>query len=129
MRACRTRDYWAHIVSALVLGAGTEGANTALKYFGYVKDARRTDPAVSPPVDLSIVPPTISLRPGDKMKFNVVHRSGGEASAKWIACEPNGGTIDAAGVYTAPAAAGSYHVMAMSQDDPSVLAIASVTVQ
>jgi hypothetical protein len=29
------------IVTALVLSAGTEGVNTLIKYFGYVKDARR----------------------------------------------------------------------------------------
>jgi hypothetical protein len=29
------------VVTALVLSAGTEGMNTLLKYFGYVKDARK----------------------------------------------------------------------------------------
>lgn len=33
---------WADIVvSALVLGAGTEGLNTMTKYFGYVKESRK----------------------------------------------------------------------------------------
>jgi hypothetical protein len=31
------------IVTALILSAGTEGTNTLLKYFSYIKDGRRRD--------------------------------------------------------------------------------------
>jgi chemotaxis response regulator CheB len=40
----------------------------------------------------------------------------------------NGGSVTSGGVYTAPSAAGTYHVVATSQQDTSKTATATVTV-
>jgi len=47
----------------------------------------------------------------------------------WRVVEPGGGTIDGAGLYTAPAAAGTYHVQVKREDFPEVSATATVTVK
>jgi hypothetical protein len=50
------------------------------------------------------------------------------AGCTWNVSEANGGTIDAAGLYVAPAAQGTFHVVATSSKDPSASATATVTV-
>jgi hypothetical protein len=48
---------------------------------------------------------------------------------KWSVQEAGGGAIDAMGHYTAPASAGTYHVVAERTDAEGVRAVASVTVK
>ena len=48
---------------------------------------------------------------------------------KWSVQEAGGGSIDAMGHYTAPAAAGIYHVIVERTDTEGVRAIATVTVR
>lgn len=38
-------DFWDAIVTALIISAGTEGINTIMKYFGYVKQKEQADAA------------------------------------------------------------------------------------
>lgn len=47
----------------------------------------------------------------------------------WRVVEPGGGTLTPAGVYTAPATPGTYHVHAMRDDYPNLSAVATVTVK
>ena len=47
----------------------------------------------------------------------------------WSVDEPNGGSINASGVYTAPAVAGTFHVRATAQADATASKTASVQVQ
>lgn len=47
----------------------------------------------------------------------------------WSVVENGGGTINSDGVYTAPAAAGVYHIQATSNADPSKVAVAEVRVR
>ena len=47
----------------------------------------------------------------------------------WQVVEPAGGTISAAGLYTAPTTAGTYHVQVKREDFPEVTATATVTVK
>ncbi|MCE1203801.1 MAG: hypothetical protein LWW79_04245 [Holophagaceae bacterium] len=47
----------------------------------------------------------------------------------WRVVEPEGGSITAAGLYTAPAAPGTYHVEVRREDFPGVTATATVTVK
>jgi len=48
---------------------------------------------------------------------------------KWSVQEQGGGSVDATGRYTAPAAAGTYHVAVERTDAPGVRAVATVTVR
>jgi len=47
----------------------------------------------------------------------------------WSVVEAEGGSIDRAGVYTAPAAAGTFHVKVVREDFPEVSATATVSVK
>ena len=47
----------------------------------------------------------------------------------WSVVEAEGGTITGAGLYTAPAAAGTFHVQVKREDFPEVTATATVTVK
>ena len=47
----------------------------------------------------------------------------------WRVVEPGGGTLTPAGLYTAPATPGTYHVQVRREDHPSVSATATVTVK
>lgn len=47
----------------------------------------------------------------------------------WRVVEPEGGSITGAGLYTAPAAAGVYHVQVRREDFPEITTVATVTVK
>ncbi|HJV37834.1 MAG TPA: hypothetical protein VJ528_03265 [Geothrix sp.] len=47
----------------------------------------------------------------------------------WRVVEPEGGTITGAGLYTAPATAGTYHVEVHREDFPEITATATVSVK
>ena len=47
----------------------------------------------------------------------------------WGVLEAGGGTINPAGLYTAPATAGTYHVRVTREDFPEITATATVTVK
>ncbi len=47
----------------------------------------------------------------------------------WSVVEAEGGTITGAGLYTAPATAGTFHVQVKREDFPEVTASATVTVK
>ena len=111
------------IVTGLVLGTGTEAVNTLVKFLGYVKDAQKP----TPELEVAIVPSAVSLKQGTTFSFRASVKNGAP-DVTWTVLHGNGGSIDAAGVYTAPAAAGSFQVMVVSKADPSKHSIATVTV-
>ncbi|WP_243288267.1 hypothetical protein [Geothrix terrae] len=47
----------------------------------------------------------------------------------WRVVEPEGGSITGAGLYTAPATAGTYHVEVRREDFPEITATATVSVK
>jgi len=47
----------------------------------------------------------------------------------WRVKEPEGGTVTGAGLYTAPATPGVYHVQVNREDFPDIIATATVTVK
>lgn len=81
-------------------------------------------PSGSGTTTLAILPSTVSLAAGASQAFTA------NAPVMWAVQEgAAGGSIGSStGVYTAPATAGTYHVLAASIADPSVIAGATVTV-
>lgn len=77
-------------------------------------------------VDLQ--PRAPQVQPGGTVSFTGVVTGTADTGVVWAVEEVGGGTIDAAGRYTAPAATGLYHVRASSHADLSVQAVAAVTV-
>ena len=76
-------------------------------------------------VTVTVSPNSVELAPGDTQTFSASVEGSDDTSVTWGS---SGGTIDADGLFTAPAEAGDYTVTATSQIDPSAQASASVTV-
>ena len=81
-----------------------------------------------PGVTVTVAPATVSLASGATQAFTATVTGTANTSVNWSITEAAGGTITSAGVYTAPAAAGGYHVVATSAADATKSATASVTV-
>ncbi|MGA8890509.1 MAG: hypothetical protein WB493_03000, partial [Anaeromyxobacteraceae bacterium] len=75
-------------------------------------------PVVDPPAGQTIVvvtaPTETDLQPGDSVRFAAQVTGTANTSVKWSVDEADGGTVDSSGVYTAPAAEGTFHVRAES---------------
>lgn len=78
-------------------------------------------------VTVAIAPATPRIEAGAQQQF-VAAAAGSDSRVTWSVVESNGGSIDAAGLYTAPHAAGVYHVVATSAAVPSRSARAEITV-
>jgi hypothetical protein len=80
------------------------------------------------PVAISLEPAAITVVPGGQVPFSAVVSGAADAGADFSVVEPGGGAITAAGSYTAPQAAGVYHVRAVAQANPQAFAESAVTV-
>ena len=91
--------------------------------------------SLPPPADFATVPPdlTVPNAPTVTPAPASVPRLGAQdftasAPVTWSVVETGGGSIDAAGHYTAPAFIGTYHVQAALVDDPNVTVLVAVSV-
>jgi len=86
-------------------------------------------PGPQPAVSVTVTPSSASVPAGARRTFTAVV-TGGAAGVTWTVQEGSpGGTVTAAGVYTAPSGAGgTYHVVATSVADPAHSASATVAV-
>jgi len=82
----------------------------------------------APVVAISISPATASLLTGGTQTFTATVTGADNTAATWSVTEAGGGTITSGGVYSAPATAGTFHVVATSAADPTKSATAVVTV-
>jgi hypothetical protein len=88
--------------------------------------------SVTPPIAVSVAPATAGTLTGGTVSFTATVSgavSGESTAVTWSVREgAAGGTVDSAGRYTAPASAGTFHVVATSVADPSRSGSATVTV-
>ncbi len=92
-------------------------------------DPSKTDTAtVNVPAPVVVTPGTVSLAQLASQTFTAVVTATGDTNMTWTVQETDGGVITAGGVYTAPAAAGTYHVVATSVADPLLFGTAVVIV-
>lgn len=68
------------------------------------------------------------LGPGGKQRFSAEVKEAPDKTVVWQVAEPGGGTVSEEGEYTAPTAAGTYHVVATGRSDRSLRGEATVTV-
>ena len=112
------------IVTALVISGGTEGFNTLLKYFSYVKEARKQQLDVL----VTIIPSALTVPKGQTAQFTA-RVDNGSSTVTWSLVQGGGGTITPqGGLYTAPPTPGVFQVMCTSASDPTRPALATVTV-
>ena len=89
--------------------------------------ATATVTVTAPPVTIAINPTTATLDACRGQVFTATVGNTGNTAVTWTITEAGGGTVNN-GAYVAPTAAGLYHVVAVSQADPSKTATAIVTV-
>ena len=83
----------------------------------------------APLVRVEVSPATGAVHSCQKLAFTATVTGASDSSVTWSVQEgASGGAIDASGNYTAPSAAGTYHVVATSQADPTESAVAQVNV-
>ncbi len=97
-------------------------------------DAVPAKPAEPFKPSLSLRPVAISLAKGATQAFQAeINYPEGMSYIRqpvaWSVVEPGGGTITGAGLYTAPATSGTYHVQVKREDFPEVAATATVAVK
>lgn len=81
-------------------------------------------------ISVSLAPTSVLLFAGGRQTFVAVVTNATNQAVTWSVREgATGGTITPAGEYTAPAGAGTFHVVAASAADPSQTAAATVMVQ
>jgi hypothetical protein len=81
-------------------------------------------------VAVSINPATAAIAVGASQPFTCTVTGSADSACSWSVKEgSSGGSVTSDGVYTAPAVAGTYHVIATSSADPSKAASATVTVR
>jgi hypothetical protein len=94
--------------------------------------AVRTTPTyrvdVTPAPTVVVTPATAGLQIGQTQSFSATFPGMASTAVSWAVQETNGGSISAAGLYTAPATAGIYHVIATSVADPTRTIATTVTV-
>lgn len=73
----------------------------------------------SPPVTVTVVGPSAVLNTGSSFTLTATVHNASNSAVTWSVVQVGGGSITAAGVYTAPATPGTYTVRATSQSDPS----------
>lgn len=79
-------------------------------------------------VTVSVSPSSVTLNSGATQQFSASVSGNSNTAVSWSVVESGGGSISASGLYTAPASAGTYHVLATSQADKSKTAQATVVV-
>src|SRR6266851_4339860 len=95
------------------------------------KDTATVTVTSTPVIVVSISPQAASVVTGGTAPFTatVTGTTAGQSTAvTWSVQEAGGGTVSAAGVYTAPGTAGTYHVVATSVADTSKTGTANVFV-
>ncbi len=97
---------------------------------GLMMSCGGTTQETQPAVQMQLTPSTITLDQGAKQQFSaIVTGAVFNRDVTWSVVEPNSGSIDSNGLYTAPATSGTFHVTAVSQANEAVRATATITVR
>ena len=112
----------AHRIAALIAGAACLQGSCVT---GKVENG---DEKGEISVTVAISPQAVTLAAGATQQFTVTVTGSSDQSVYFSVEESGGGDIDAAGQYTAPAQAGTWHVVAASRADLSRTDRATVVV-
>lgn len=85
-------------------------------------------PAAAARVAVDVQPSSANVPPGGTAKFAAAVTGSADTGVTWSVVESGGGAVDTTGLYTAPAAGGTFHVRAASRADPTAIATAQVVV-
>ena len=123
-----TIDASGHYTAPATAGSYTVRATSVADPTAY-GDAAVTVTAPPPPVTVTVSPSPAATNSCLTLTFSATVTNATNHSVTWSVQEgAAGGTITAGGVYTAPASAGTYHVVATSVADSTKTAVSTVTV-
>jgi len=92
-------------------------------------DAATVTVTAAPVVTVTVTPSPAAADACTTISFSATVTGASDTSVSWSVQEgAAGGTVTTAGAYTAPADAGTYHVVATSRADPSRSAVVPVSV-
>jgi len=80
-------------------------------------------------VTVTVSPEEVTLEPGQQAQFSAAVTGSAVTGVEWRIDETEGGSVNAAGTYVAPAGDGTFHVRAVSRADATVSATAVVRVR
>ncbi len=81
---------------------------------GSSPDTSSDTPPAGQAVVVATTPTEADIEPSATIKFGAQVTGTADGSVAWAVAEENGGTVDATGLYTAPAIEGTFHVRAVS---------------
>ncbi|MFY3746375.1 hypothetical protein ACOQFB_20875 [Anaeromyxobacter sp. Red801] len=112
------------------LAAGTYTVSATSKGNGLAKGRSKVVVTPTPaPISVSVSPASTTVAAGGTVAFTATVSNATDPSVTWTVREASGcGTVSAGGVYTAPGAAATCHVVAASVADPAATAEAAITV-
>jgi hypothetical protein len=119
------------LIATVIACVGCGGASSSRSK---IASSVPSDPPADPPAgsrdaQISIFPASDTLRVGGQRQFSGFDRTVGQYDVTWTLQEGTaGGTISAGGLYTAPAAAGTFHLVATSNANPKLSATAPIAV-
>jgi Galactose oxidase, central domain/Kelch motif len=87
-----------------------------------------TVPSVAPAITIQVTPTAPTLGPGTSQTFTAVVLGSTNTAVTWSVQEAGGGAITPQGTYSAPATAGTFHVIATSQADTAKSAVVAVVI-
>jgi hypothetical protein len=82
----------------------------------------------APQLSVAVSPSSPSLAVGQALAFTAIVANSADQAVTWSVGEAGGGSVSSAGLYTAPATPGVYHLVATAHADASRTATATVTV-
>jgi hypothetical protein len=86
-------------------------------------------PGASPQaVAVTVEPPAVGVEQGKTVAFAANVTGSADTTVAWTVVEVGGGTVNASGLYTAPATSGTFHVRATSRADAQARAESTITV-
>jgi hypothetical protein len=106
----------------------TSTADTAKTGTAAITVTAAPPPPPPAPVTISVSPSAASVVAGSTLQLTASVGGATNVGVTWAVTESGGGTVSASGVYAAPTTAGTYHVVATSQADPTKTSAATVTV-
>jgi hypothetical protein len=116
------------LIAGLTLTAACGASSSGSSIAGPTGPTSPTGPAPTGIV-VSLTPLSSQVAPGGSITFTASVTGSADTGVTWSVQEgAAGGSVSASGVYRAPAAAGTYHVVAASHADASKFQVATVTV-
>jgi hypothetical protein len=127
------RGRLAAVAGALILRIPLPFGLLALALAGVACGSSQPDSkglATEPVLAVDVAPKNPEVTPGDKVTFTATLSNEPNAAVSWslVPAEPDSGTIDAEGVYTASQQTGTFTVVATSTADPSLTGSTTVHV-